>query len=202
MSLQCQGLHEHVWKETSEGKRKYTFAMIRRLVNGFVHDLRPPQHHIFLSESDCLLSASLAVIVASPAQETEDGGSPAERERVRKLIPRLHVAGGHVSNTSLRLLLERRGCPVWVQRMVISCSVIRVWKPVALKMHNESRWLRIGRLSTESFLYTVHGCSLQTVVVFTLSARESSAAFRAEWCDSQFHLAQMIGCSITHSSSF
>ena len=140
MSLQCQGTHEHVWKRTHEGKRKYPVAMIRRLVNGSVHDLRPPQLHIFLSESDCLLSASLAVFVASPAQETEDGGSPAERERVRKLIPRLLVAGGHVSKTSLRLFVERRGCPVWVQRMVISCSVIRVWKPVTLKMHNESRW--------------------------------------------------------------
>ena len=44
--------------------------------------------------------------------------SPAERERVQKLIYRLHVSGGHVSKTSLRLLLERRGCPVWMQRMV------------------------------------------------------------------------------------
>ena len=92
--------------------------MIRRLVNGFVHDLRPPQLHIFLSEADRLLSASPAVFVASPAQETEDNVSPAERERVRKLIYRLHVAGGHVSRTSLRLLLHRRGCPVWMQHMV------------------------------------------------------------------------------------
>ena len=67
--------------------------MIRRLVNGFVHDLRPPQLHIFLSEADRILSSSPAVIVASSAQETET----AERERVRKLIHRLHVSGGHVS---------------------------------------------------------------------------------------------------------
>ena len=86
--------------------------MIRRWVNGFVHDLRPPQLHIFLSEADRLLSTSPAVSVASPAQETEDNVSPGERERVRKLIHRLHVAGGHVSKTSLRLLLQRRGCPV------------------------------------------------------------------------------------------
>ena len=33
LSLKCQGNHEHVWKQTSEGS-----AMIRRLVNGFVHD--------------------------------------------------------------------------------------------------------------------------------------------------------------------
>ena len=63
--------------------------MIRRLVNGFVHDLRPPQLHIFLSEADRLLSASPAVFVASPAQETEDNVSPAERERVGELIHRL-----------------------------------------------------------------------------------------------------------------
>ena len=36
----------------------------------------------------------------------------------KKLIHRLHVAGGNVSKTSLRLLLQRRGCPVWMQRMV------------------------------------------------------------------------------------
>ena len=112
MSLQCQGNHEDVWKQTSEGKREYPSAMIRRLVNGFVHDLRPPQLHMFLSEADRMLSSSPVAFVASSAQETEKDISPAERERVRKLIHRLHVSGGHVSKTSLRLLLQRRGCPV------------------------------------------------------------------------------------------
>ena len=60
----------------------------------------------------------LQFFVASPAQETEDNVSPAERERVRKLIHRLHVARGHVSKTSLRLLLQRGGCPVWMQHIV------------------------------------------------------------------------------------
>ena len=60
----------------------------------------------------------LQFFVASSAQETEKDISPAERERVRKLIHRLHVSGGHVSKTSLRLLLQRRGCPVWMQQMV------------------------------------------------------------------------------------
>ena len=69
--LQCQGNHEHVWKQTSEGKREYSVAMIRRLVNGFVHDLRPPRLHMFLSEADRMLTTSPAVFVASPAQETE-----------------------------------------------------------------------------------------------------------------------------------
>ena len=58
MSLQCQGNHEHVWKQIHEGKREYPVAKIRRLVNGFVHDFRLPQLHIFLSEADRLLSAS------------------------------------------------------------------------------------------------------------------------------------------------
>ena len=47
MGLQCQGNHEHVWKQTSEEKREYPSAMIRKLVIGFVHDLRPPQLHMF-----------------------------------------------------------------------------------------------------------------------------------------------------------
>ena len=80
-----------MWKQTSESKREYPSAMIRRLVNDFVHDLRPPQLHMFLS--------------------TEKDIPPAERER-------LQVSGGHVSKTSLRLLLQRRGCPVWMQQMV------------------------------------------------------------------------------------
>ena len=72
MSLQCQGNHENLWKQTSEGKREYPSAMIRRLVNGFVHDLRPPQLHMFLSEAARILTSSLAVFVASsPAQETK-----------------------------------------------------------------------------------------------------------------------------------
>ena len=57
MNLQCQGKHEHVWKQTSEGKREYPSAMIRKLVNVFVHDLRPPQLHMFLSEADRMLSS-------------------------------------------------------------------------------------------------------------------------------------------------
>ena len=56
---------------------------------------------------------------------------------VFKLIHRLHVAGGHVSKTSLRLLLQRRGCPVWMQHMV---GVIRVSNPVTLRTHSESHW--------------------------------------------------------------
>ena len=108
-----------MWKQVHEGKREYPNAVIRRLVNGFVHDLRPPQLHMFLSEADNLLSVSPAVFVASPAQGTEDHVSPAERERVHKFIHPLHVAGGHVSKTSLRFLFQRRGCPVWVQHMVV-----------------------------------------------------------------------------------
>ena len=191
MSFHCQGNHEHVWKKTSERKREYPVAMIRRVVNGFVHDLRPPQLHMFLSEADHLLSVSPAVFVASPAQETEDHVSPAERERVQKLIHRLHVAGGHVSKTSLRLLLQRRGCPVWMQYMVdqlqrdscLESSDAQNAQPVSLATPPKL-WqalkvekIRIGRLSSERFLCTLYGRRLQTVVVFMLSGRESSAAF-------------------------
>ena len=56
---------------------------------------------MFLSEAGRILSSSPAVFVASSAQETEKDISPAERE-----LHRLHVSGGHVSKTSLRLLLQ------------------------------------------------------------------------------------------------
>ena len=82
------------------------------------HDLRLPQLHMFLSEADRMLSTSPAVFVASLAQETEKDISSEERERLRKLTHRLHVSGGHVSRTSLSLLLQRRGCPVRMQHMV------------------------------------------------------------------------------------
>ena len=94
--------------------------MIRRLVNGFVHDLRPPQLHMCSSEADHLLSVSLAVFVASPLQlkKPKIMFRQHERERAQKLVHRLHVAGGLVSKTSLKLLLWRRGCRVWMQHMV------------------------------------------------------------------------------------
>ena len=67
----------------------------------------------------CLkLTVFFVLISRSSLQETEKDISPAERERVRKLIHRLHVSGGHVAKTSLRLLLQRRGCPVWMQQIV------------------------------------------------------------------------------------
>ena len=67
--------------ETNSGgqEREYPVAMIRRLVNDFVHDLRlSSAPHVFWSEADHLLSVSPAVFVASPAQETEDHISTAE----------------------------------------------------------------------------------------------------------------------------
>ena len=118
MIIQCEGNHEHVWFQTSEGKREYPVAMIRRLVNGFVHDLRPPQRHIVLSEADRMSSTSHQFLLNPLHKKLRRIFSSAERERVRKLIHRLHVSGGHVSKTSLRLLLQRRGCPVWMQHMV------------------------------------------------------------------------------------
>ena len=78
--------------------------MIRRFVNGFVHDLRPPQLHMFLSEADRMLSF---------CSRNREGYLP-----IGAWIHRLHVSGGHVSKTSLRLLLQRRGCPVCMQHMV------------------------------------------------------------------------------------
>ena len=67
--LQCQGNHEHVWKQTSEGKREYPSAMIRRLVNGLSMISVLPQLHMFLSEADRILSSFPAVFVVSSAQE-------------------------------------------------------------------------------------------------------------------------------------
>ena len=45
--------------------------MTRRLVIGFVYDLRPPHLQMFLSEADRLFSVSPAVFVAYPTKETE-----------------------------------------------------------------------------------------------------------------------------------
>ena len=88
-------------------------------------------------------------LFASPAQETEKDISSAERERVRKLIHRLHDSGGHVSKTSLRLLLQRRGCPVWMQHMVDQLQCDSCLE---------------SRLSTESFfaLYKDADCKLSS----------------------------------------
>ena len=124
---------------------------------------------MFLSEADHLFSASPAVLVASPTQETEDHVSPAGRERVQKLAHRLHVAGGNVSKTSLRLLLQRRGCPVWMQHMVdqLQCdsclessdaqNAQRVSLATASKTvaGTEGRHLPIRRLLSERFLCTM-----------------------------------------------
>ena len=157
-----------------------------------------------------MLSTSIAVFVASLAQETEKDISSAERERVRQLIHRLHGSGGHVSKTSLRLLRQRRGCPVWMQQMVdqLQCDSClessdaqnaqrvslatppKLWQAVKVDI------FELEDFSTERFLRTLHGCSLQTVVVFTLSGRESSSAFRAERCDSHFTSGQGLDAAL------
>ena len=178
--------------------------MIGRLVNGFVHDLRLPQSHMFLSEADRMLSIYPAVFVASPAQEPEKDISSAERERVRKLIHRLHVSGGHVSKTSLRLLLQRHGCPVWMRHMVdqLQCDSClessdaqnaqrvslatppKLWQALKVDIFELEDSQRKG-------FFALHGCSLQTVVMLMLSGK-SSSAFRAERCDSHFTSGQRL----------
>ena len=189
--------------------------MIRRLVNGFVHDLRPPQLHMFLSEADRILSSSPAVFVASSAQETEKDISPAERERVRKLIHRLHVSGGHVSKTSLRLLLQRRGGPVWMQQMVdqlqcdscLKSSDAQNAKSLAGKASKtvaggEDRYFRIRRLPQERFLCTLYGCSLQTFVIAHAFWKEILVSVSSRTVRLSFHIWPRIGCSIFRSFSF
>ena len=203
LCLQCRGNHEHAWKQTSEGKREYPSSMIRRLVNGFVHDLRPPQLHMFLSEADRILSSSPAVFVASSAQETEKDVFPAERERVRKLIHRLHVSGGYVSKTSLRLLLQRRGCLVWVQQMVdqLQCDSClessnaknsqqvslatppKLWQAVKVDIFEQEDFQRKGFFA----LYMDAACKLSSCSCFW---KEILVRLRAERCDSHFTSGQ------------
>ena len=72
-------------------------------MNGFVHDLRPPQLHMFLSEADRVYPHLPQFLLHPLHKKTEKVISSAERERVRKLIHRLHVSGGHVSKTSDKL---------------------------------------------------------------------------------------------------
>ena len=88
---------------------EYPSAMIRRLVNGFVHDLRPPQLHVYFLKLIVFYPHLPQFLLLHLLKKPRRIFFPAERERVRKLIHRLHVSGGHVSKTSLRLLLQRRG---------------------------------------------------------------------------------------------
>ena len=118
--------------------------MIRRLVNGFVHDIRPPQLHMFLSETDRMLSSSPAVFGASSAQETEKDISPAERERVRKLIHRLPRFWWSCFKDEFETVASAS----WLSCLDAAhgrsaAGVIRVSNPVTPKMHNKSRWQRL-----------------------------------------------------------
>ena len=117
MSLQCQRNREHVWKQTSEGKREYPVAMIRRLVNGL----------FMISVLVCFMCSCLKLTVCCrhlphfllhPLHKKPRRTFPQRNLSIRKLIHHLQVSCGHVSKTSLRLLLQRRGCPVWMQHMV------------------------------------------------------------------------------------
>ena len=141
---------------------------------------------------------------------------PAERERVRKLIHRLHVSGGHASKTSLRLLLHRRGCPVGCSTRSISCSVIRVSNPVTPKMHNEFRWQRLQKLwqavKVDIFeledsqrkvffaLYMDAACKLSSCSCFLEG--NPRQRFEPNGATLSFHIWPRIGCSIFHSFSF
>ena len=198
----------------TEGKREYPSATIRRLVEGFVHDLRPPQLHMFLSEADCMLFTSPAVFVAHPAQEPEKDISPALRYCVRKLIHRLHVSGGHVSKTSLRLLLQRRGCPDWMQQMVdqLQCDSClessdaqnaqqvslatppKLWQAVKVDIFE----LEDSQRKAFFALYMDPACKLSSCSYFL----EGNPRQRFEPNGATFHIGPRIGCGISRSFNF
>ena len=152
MSLQCQGYHEHVWKQTSEGKREYPSAMIRRLVNGFVHDLRPPQIHMFLSEADHIFSSSPAVFCCIICSTSDAQNA----------------------------------------QQVSLATPPKLWQAVKVDIFELEDSQRKGFFA----LY------LQTVVVFMLSGRKSSSAFRAERCDSHFTSGQGLDAALSAVSVF
>ena len=147
--------------------------------------------------------------------QTEKDISPAERERVRKLIHRLHVSGGHVSKTSLRLLLQRRGCPVWMQQMVdqLQCDSClessdaqnaeqvslatppKLWQSVKVDIFEleDSR----GQLSLHSFWMQPANCRHAHAFWKEILVSVWSRTVRLS-----FHIWPRIGCSISHSFSF
>ena len=171
---------------------------------------------MFLSEAARMLSTSPAVFVVSPAQETEKDISSAERERVPKLIHRLHVSGGHVSKTSLRLLLQRRGCPVCMQHMVdqLQCDSClessdaqnaqrvslatppNLWQAVKVDIFEIEDSQRKGFFA----LYMDAACKLSSCSC--ILGRESSSAFRAERCDSHFTSGQGLDAALPTLSMF
>ena len=154
-------------------------------------------------------------LVASSAQETEKDISPAERERVRKLIHRLHVSGGHVSKTSLRLLLQRRGCPVWMQQMVdqLQCDSCleysdaqnaqqvslatppKLWQVVKIDIFEleDSK----GKVSLHSTWMQPANCRHAHAFWKEILVSVSSRTMRLS-----FHIWPKIGCSIFRSFSF
>ena len=167
-------------------KKRENICMIRRFVNGFVHDLRLPQLRMFLSEGDRILSSFPYI-------------SPGEQ---RFIVFTFRVV--MFVKTSLRLLFQRRGCPVWMQQMVdqLQCDSClessdaqnarqvslatppKLWEAVKVDI------FELEDSQKKRFLCTLFGCSLQTVVMLMLSGRKSSSAFRAERCNSHFTFGQ------------
>ena len=111
MSLQCQGNHEHVWKHIHEGKREYPAAMIRRVVNGFVHDLRPPQLHMFCRKLTIWCPDLLQFLLRLLLKKPKIIIRRLNVSVFKKLIHRLHVDGGHVSKTSFEIVASASRLP-------------------------------------------------------------------------------------------
>ena len=152
-----------------------------------------------LSEADHILSSSPAVFVASSAQETEKDISPAERERVRKLIHRLHVSGGHVSKTSLRLLLQRRGCLVWQCDSCLESSDAQNAQQVSLATPPKL-WQAVTQRNGFFALYMDAACKLSSCSCFL--EENPRQRFEPNGATLISHIWPRIGCSISRNFSF
>ena len=69
-------------------------------------------------------------------------------------------------------------------QQVLLATPLELWQEVKVDM------FELEDSQRKRFLCTLHGCSLQTVVMLMLSGRKSSSAFRAERCDSHFTSGQ------------
>ena len=106
-----------------------------------------------------------------------------ETKTVRMRIVTLKCDDEKLEKTSLTLLLQRRGCPVSMQHMVgqqqsDSClDSSEAQNAQRVSLATPPKLWQALEVDIFELLCTLYGRRLQTVVVFMLSGRETSAAF-------------------------
>ena len=125
--LHCSRNHDHsALQDQTTSILTLPPKLVKRVVNLFTRQLQQTWNTT-ATELDIIDSNNTQEIYVGRARIAPDVPEPVSKkeiDKVKALIQRLHINGGHAPFSNIHRLLVRRGCPEWMVKLVdnMTCS--------------------------------------------------------------------------------